>query len=659
MATDFNAKLDQLLNHQTPPRTTLMDISAYSIFVTNPNYDPNNPATNSVQGYRIIEHLNPNGYNALSHEVIDYNGASIIRGDVGGYTFVNSGLKLSANDVAARGGNDGPLVLTANYPSSQVGYARSKVDIVHAQGGNDIVYGYTGNDKLYGEGGDDILLGGTGNDHLEGGSGVDFLFGESGNDKLHGGTQDDYLDGGTGNDALYGDGGDDWLIGGAGADALYGGEGIDSANYSTAAGPVVVNLIDPTVNTGDAAGDSYDSIEGIIGTANADTLTGDANDNVIAGGAGADVMKGGEGFDTLDYSSSSAAVVVSLAAQAASGGDAQGDTLTSFEAVIGSNYNDTLTGDAGDNTLSGGAGTDVLTGNAGADILDGGAGVDFANYNLSSAGISIDLGNNVVSGGDAEGDTLISIEGIIATNYADTLQGNAEDNTFFGGGGADAIYGGAGNDLISGGAGADTLAGGDGTDRLNYGDSSAAVIINLANGGANGGDAEGDIISGFEQVAGSEYGDTIAGDANANMLFGEGGDDSLYGDAGNDTIYGGAGADILAGEAGADALVGGAGDDYYLFADGSEVDTVIESAGGGTDIAYFTNIGVGDIGIYKSGDNLLIAANGAADIMQFQNWYAADGSYTVEYFYFAETDQLYSAAQLAGVAVDITPEAGA
>eukprot|EP00831_Metopus_contortus_P035798 TRINITY_DN28472_c0_g2_i1.p4 TRINITY_DN28472_c0_g2~~TRINITY_DN28472_c0_g2_i1.p4 ORF type:complete len:641 (-),score=199.44 TRINITY_DN28472_c0_g2_i1:101-2023(-) len=537
MATNFQEKLNQL---QGETRTGLPDISDYSILVTNSNTDPNNPATNIPFGqqfydYRIIEHLNPSGYDALSHEVIDYSGASVIYGDVGGHTFVNTGLNYDPDSTV---GNTGPLVPTAGY--TYKGCLRSKVDIVHAQGGNDIVYGYTGNDKLYGEGGDDILLGGTGNDLLDGGTGIDFLFGDAGNDTLYGGTQDDYLEGGTGddvlnggngddvlfgqagadtlkgdanndilnggedNDQLWGGTGDDVLIGGAGADELRGDDGTDLASYATAAGPVIVSLADPSGNTGDAAGDTYISIEGVIGTANADTLTGDDNDNLIAGGAGADALDGGAGFDTLDYSTSSAAVVVSLAEQAASGGDAQGDTLAGFEAVIGSNYNDTLTGDAGNNTLKGGAGTDVLTGNAGADILDGGSGVDFANYNLSAAGISIDLANNVISGGDAQGDTLIGIEGIIGTNYDDTLQGNAESNTFFGGAGADAIYGGDGDDLISGGAGADTLAGGDGTDRLNYGASTAAVTINLANGGANGGDAEGDTISGFEQVSGSE-----------------------------------------------------------------------------------------------------------------------------------------------------------
>ncbi|MFW5488370.1 MAG: calcium-binding protein [Desulfovibrio sp.] len=472
MSTNFQEKLDQL---QAESRTWIPDITDYSILVTNSNTDPNNPATNIPFGeqfyqFRVIEHLNPSGYDALSHEVIDYSGASVIYGDVGGHTFVNTGLDYDPDPTV---GNTGPLVPTANY--TYKGCFRSKVDVVQARGGNDIVYGYTGNDQLHGGGGDDILLGGADNDKLYGDDGIDFLFGEDGNDRLWGGNQDDYLDGGAGNDSITGGNGDDVLfgqagndvlqgeanndtlygglgddslnggtgsdilIGGAGVDELNGGDGVDFADYTTAAGPVTVDLENWANNTGDAAGDTYVSVEGIIGTANADTLTGDAADNTIAGGAGADALDGGEGFDTVDYSSSSAAVVVSLAAQAASGGDAQGDTLTSFEAVIGSNYNDTLTGDAGDNTLLGGAGIDVLTGNAGADILNGGAGADFANYNLSSTGISIDLANNVVSGGDAEGDTIISIEGIIATNSNDTLQGNAEDNTFFCGGGDDAI----------------------------------------------------------------------------------------------------------------------------------------------------------------------------------------------------------------------------
>ena len=185
MATNFLAMWQQLI-HET--RTLLPDISDYSILVTNSNTDSNNPVINSIEGYRIIEHLNGNGYNALSHEVYDYNGSSVIKGDVGGHTFINEGLKSGEEP---RWGNDGPLVLTADY--TYKGAIRSNVDIVHARGGNDVVYGYTGNDKLYGGDGHDILFGGTGNDLLNGGSGIDFLLGGEGNDRLGGGTGDDYL----------------------------------------------------------------------------------------------------------------------------------------------------------------------------------------------------------------------------------------------------------------------------------------------------------------------------------------------------------------------------------------------------------------------------------------------------------------------------------
>ena len=58
-------------------------------------------------------------------------------------------------------------------------------------------------------------------------------------------------------------------------------------------------------------------------------------------------------------------MTVDLAVGTGTGGDAQGDTLTGIEQLIGSNANDTLGGDAGNNGLWGGAGDDVLTGGAG------------------------------------------------------------------------------------------------------------------------------------------------------------------------------------------------------------------------------------------------------------------------------------------------------
>src|SRR5206468_5721090 len=62
----------------------------------------------------------------------------------------------------------------------------------------------------------------------------------------------DTLFGGAGADDLHGQDGNDHLIGGAGADILDGGAGVDFADYSTAAGPVLANLLTPGDNIGDA-----------------------------------------------------------------------------------------------------------------------------------------------------------------------------------------------------------------------------------------------------------------------------------------------------------------------------------------------------------------------------------------------------------------------
>ena len=75
-----------------------------------------------------------------------------------------------------------------------------------------------------------------------------------------------------------------------------------------------------------------------------------------------------------------AGVQVNLAAGTGTGGDAQGDTLTQIENLVGSAFADRLYGDAGVNALNGGAGDDTLRGGVGGDALDGGDGSDFANY---------------------------------------------------------------------------------------------------------------------------------------------------------------------------------------------------------------------------------------------------------------------------------------
>lgn len=135
----------------------------------------------------------------------------------------------------------------------------------------------------------------------------------------------------------------------------------------------------------------------------ADTINGGTGNDTIAGLTGADILNGGDGVDTLDYSLSLGGVTVNLAANTAAGGDAAGDTISNFESVTGSAYDDVLTGSAVDNILNGGVGNDTLSGAAGADTLLGGAGADT---------LTGGTGNDTVNlGADAVEDTVIVASG--------------------------------------------------------------------------------------------------------------------------------------------------------------------------------------------------------------------------------------------------------
>ena len=109
------------------------------------------------------------------------------------------------------------------------------------------------------------------------------------------------------------------------------------------------------------------------------------------------------------------------------------------------------------------------------EFFGGGAGADTVDYGNSTALISVNLSTNVNTGGFAQGDTLISMDNVLGSDYSDHLTGDSQNNTLIGrdgddkidgGDGNDVLSGGAGNDLIKGGAGADTIYGGDGDDTL-------------------------------------------------------------------------------------------------------------------------------------------------------------------------------------------------
>ncbi|MGI9357636.1 MAG: hypothetical protein ACR2PF_21075, partial [Rhizobiaceae bacterium] len=111
---------------------------------------------------------------------------------------------------------------------------------------------------------------------------ADTLFGDHQQNQLAGDGGDDLLVGGLGNDSLDGGSGNDLLLGGLGSDSLIGGEGFDTAFYGNS-GSVTVNLGGGANTGGEAAGDTFATVENVRGSAFNDTITGDALANALIG----------------------------------------------------------------------------------------------------------------------------------------------------------------------------------------------------------------------------------------------------------------------------------------------------------------------------------------------------------------------------------------
>ncbi|MEH2584692.1 Ca2+-binding RTX toxin-like protein [Nitrobacteraceae bacterium AZCC 2161] len=306
---------------------------------------------------------------------------------------------------------------------------------------NTITDGTPGDDQIAGTSDNDVIHGGNGRDIIHGADGNDALYGDAGNDQLIGDAGNDFLYGGDGNDRLWGGDGNDIFVGGSGADAFAGGRGIDFVRYEASPAGIHIDLTLNTATGGDANGDSFSSIEGVIGTRFDDTLIGDGAANTLSGGSGKDALDGRDGNDTLQ------------------GGDGN-------DALTGGTGNDVLHGDAGNDQLWGNDGDDTLQGGAGADALAGGAGSDTADYSNSSSGVNINLALGTAQWGDTEGDTLNSIENLTGSASSDLLTGDAGDNHLIGGASQDWLDGGAGHDTLEGGFGDDVLTGGPGADIL-------------------------------------------------------------------------------------------------------------------------------------------------------------------------------------------------
>ena len=439
---------------------------------------------------------------------------------------------------------------------------------------------------------------------------VEYLIGSHFDDVFFGNPgQSNTIEGLAGNDVLVGGSADDFLLGGAGADTLTGGGGDhDATSYVTSAGQVSVDLNTGVGHYGDAEGDILSSIENVQGSFADDVLIGDGKANVldgwfgndhIVGGGGADTLSGGEGADIIEgggdgdtidgggaitnpgpdlltYRNHAGGVNINLLD--GSGDDAvtratfvTGELLagySSIENLEGSQAGDQLTGDdqyniirglAGDDVIAGSGGNDSITGGDGGDTLDGGTGIDLADYRESPGAVNVDLGIGRGFYNDAAGDTLVNIEDLRGSDYADTLIGNGVSNRIDPGlsrpfGFSDYVLGGiaAGDrdtlvlDYSRGDSGKGATGG---FDAFSYDAGSFTRQQALSASQLDG------VV--FSQIERLEFNGTQRDDA----VFGGGYGDLIATGLGNDLVYGGLGADRIFTGNGDDVVVEGTGAD--------------------------------------------------------------------------------------------------
>jgi subtilisin family serine protease/Ca2+-binding RTX toxin-like protein len=570
----------------------------------------------------IASELPDEGTDLVNASVTYALGANVENLRLSGSAAINGTGNALANDLAGNafnnvltglGGGDALEGGAGVDAASYAGSAAVNVSLANgsASGGDaagDVLIGIenlTGssyNDTLEGDGGNNVLNGGSGVDtvsyasaagtvtvrlaltaaqntvgagfdtlaafeNLTGSAFGDVLVGSSANNVLAGGSGNDTLDGAYGNDTMIGGAGDDIYFASSGYDVSREafGEGVDLV-YASASYTLGANVENLTL-TGAYA------ING-AGNAIANYLLGNAANNVLTGMDGGDVLNGGAGVDTASYAGSGA-VSVSLATGKATGSNATGDTLIAIENLTGSNYNDTLEGNAGNNVLNGAGGIDIVV------------------YANATAGVTVNLAvaaaQNTVGAGT---DTISNFENLIGSAFADMLTGSSWNNLLDGGGG---------NDVLNGGTGADRMVGGTGDDRF-FVDNLGDITTETAGAGY---DAVTSSVTHTlaAQVERLDLSGVLALNGTGNTL-----DNVLNGNAAVNTLAGGAGKDVL---------TGGGGDDSFLFRPG-EVggDSILDFTGAGSaggDFLKFIGFGTGaTIAAAPDANKWFVSYNGGA-----------------------------------------------
>ena len=500
---------------------------------------------------------------------------SIDNGDTDNYIVINNfarnanafSFKVS-DDVSYRGGALLPYVVGANDGYITRAGADDVVRVAILRGFENVV-GSAGQDQIFGTDAANSLSGGDGGDIIFGDDlgdalvtifsssiiginaqaheadrvgGNDILYGGKGGDILYGMAGNDRLYGGAGADKLYGGFGNDYLEGGAGADRIFGNLGRDTLSYANSVAGVSFDG-SGRFTIGIQAYVVGDNVGGVTSDADGDTVS--SIENVI-GSAYADTLIGNNASGTANGRSGSS-----------------GETLNTYQSwatatslLIDARGNQDGDQYQGANRLVGGAGNDVITGLSGNDVLLGGTGDDLLTGD--GAGSSILLGGNIVP----------------ITSY--------------------------GSDYIDGGAGIDTLS-----------HRGEVTGVNIVLRGANnaifsriGNRAERDIIKNVENIIGSEVRDILTGNAGVNKLEGLAGNDIIRGGGGLDTLAGGAGNDVIYGDAGNDIITGGTGND--VIRGGAGNDNI--DGGAGNDI-IFTDAGKETIDAGADDDTIRFAAS--------------------------------------------------
>ena len=381
------------------------------------------------------------------------------------------------------------------------------------------------------------------------------------------------------------------------------------------------------------ANDPRSLIENAIGGSGNDSLLGNATNNVLEGRAGSDTLSGGAGADTLIGGTGDDVYIIDgatdLVVEASGGGtdlvqvaiataggsytlgaEVENGILTNTVAfnLRGNSLANLLTGNAANNLLNGNDGNDTLDGAGGADTLAGGAGDDvyvvdtLSDLVVEATGGGTDLvrvsiattGGTYVVAANVENAILINAVAFDLTGngLANLLTGNAMANRLDGGAGADTLVGGAGNDIYTVDTAADLVveASGGGTDLVQ-------VAIATAGGGYTlSAEVENGILT--NTVAFNLLGNSLA-----NLLTGNAANNLLMGNDGNDTLNGAGGADTL---------IGGAGDDVY-FVD-AWTDSVVETAGGGTDLLRVAITAAGNYLLMDNVENAVLDNTIAFDL---------------------------------------------